>query len=189
MPSTKTTAKPSPRQYLSLSTQTPTHTVAIFLVSVCVCVCVCVCCVSMCLSVIRFCFDCVRVFCAPDTKLGPRRGCTPRTKACFTKKVVKKKQNKSENCKRGGKCNTLCRVHDHHSRTKAGKKKERGRGRKILRRRQGEKGAMRMCETETASQGKASPQPKTPQPSSLLLPTTTLSLFLARKHFPSAKIQ
>ncbi len=166
MPNTKTTAKPSPRQYLSISTQTPTHTLAIFLVSVCVCVYV-----SMCLSVICFCFDCVRVFCAPDTKLGPRRGCTPRTKACFTKKVVKKKQNKSENCKRGGKCNTLCRrVHAHHSRTKAGKRKERGRRRKILRRRHGETGAMRMCETETASQGKA--ESPTQNPPTFFLPSS-----------------
>ncbi len=153
--------------YLSLHKLLHTHSQSFLFVCVCVCVCLYV---SMCLSVICFCFD-VRVFCAPDTKLGPRRGCTPRTKACFTKKVVKKKQNKSENCKRGGKCNTLCRrVHAHHSRTKAGKRKERGRRRKILRRRHGETGAMRMCETETASQGKA--ESPTQNPPTFFLPSS-----------------
>jgi hypothetical protein len=141
----------------------------------------------MCLSVICFCFDCVRVFCAADTKLGPRRGCTPRTKACFTKKVVKQKQNKSENCKKGGKsipyvAFMLITV-----------------GQRPVRRRK-EEGDGRFCGDDTERQercacarrkqrrrARQSPQPKTPRPSSFLLPTTTVSLFLAKKHFPSAK--
>jgi hypothetical protein len=48
------------------------------------------------------------------------------------KKVVKKKAKNKKNCKRGGKCNTLCYIHTHHILTKVGKKKERRRGEKIL---------------------------------------------------------
>jgi hypothetical protein len=119
------------------------------------------------------------VFCAPDTKLGPRRGCTPRTKACFTKKVVKKKQNKTKARIAREEKNAI--PYAAFTLITVGKRlvrrRERGRGRKILRRRHGETRATRMCETETASQCKAESSNQNP-------PT----FFLPSSHYYSVSI-